>query len=340
MSEPIFFSIVVPVFNSKTFIEANILSLTKLEFPTDKFEVIFVDDGSSDNSLSAIEGFLEFHHIKFSFQLLKNTATLGPGIARNIGVTNAKGEWIIFLDSDDQLTSDSLRELANHIQIQESMSGVDLVFFDGIAFGAQGEVLKEICKHECLMNSSSSKKNLVVEIKSILRLEFDEHVIFCTFKKEFLKANEISFTSGIYEDILFISRSLILSKTSMHLDKILYKKFSRANQITGSFTLKHAEKYLHSRQGIWEWLKVNSEISIGDFAPDYCHGVRGALGILYRTSADEISPEYRNEFDTQLTRVAIGLFEDLAEIIHAPLETKLDEIAYSRFREIVALGKL
>ena len=93
-------SIVVPVYKSEKYIKNVIRSL---EYQTFKnFEIIFVDDGSPDNSVKIIEEQLLGKDIKFSIIHQGNS---GQGIARNTGVKNANGQWVFFIDSDDVIQS-------------------------------------------------------------------------------------------------------------------------------------------------------------------------------------------------------------------------------------------
>ncbi len=104
-------SVVIPMYNSAQFISQT---LECLLYQTMKnFEVVVIDDCSTDNSLEIVESF----KAKFSeagkglnvLKLPKNTGT--PGLPRNIGIKIARGKYISFLDSDDLYTKTALEEL-------------------------------------------------------------------------------------------------------------------------------------------------------------------------------------------------------------------------------------
>ena len=337
-SLPKIFSIIIPVHNSSNFIRANILSLIDLDFPTDQFEVIFVDDASSDDSVDVIAEALIFYGAKFEYQIMRNENTAGPGIARNAGLSIAKGEWILFLDSDDQFVPYALGLLASHINQKVDGNDLDLVFFDGLKSEYLGANPKTICKHSCLTDNLGAKKAHREQIKSVLRLEFDEHVIFCAFSRNFIESSGLEFESGIYEDVLFMSQAFILSRNELHVNQPLYVKVSREDQITGSFSMRHAESYLRSRKRIWEWLKMQRNVSYEALIPDFHFGVRGAMGILYRRSHAEIDSHLRIEFDSQLTMIAVDLFEDFEKMISEEHTTELDLMCFSRYQQLVDLG--
>jgi glycosyltransferase involved in cell wall biosynthesis len=74
------------------------------------FEIILIDDGSSDNSLSLVQDYILLHP-ELPIRLLQNSENKGPSYTRNSGWDNAKGDYIAFLDADDQWHPDKLRTL-------------------------------------------------------------------------------------------------------------------------------------------------------------------------------------------------------------------------------------
>jgi len=96
MKEKPLVSIITPVYNAETFIEASISSVINQTYPN--WEMLLVDDRSKDNSVEIINRFAkEDNRIKL-FQLKKNS---GSGVARNHAIKEAKGTIIAFLDGDD-----------------------------------------------------------------------------------------------------------------------------------------------------------------------------------------------------------------------------------------------
>lgn len=96
-------SIIIPLYNKEDCIVKTIESITKQDY--EDYEIVVVDDGSTDNSVNIIQN-LKNDRVKI-FQK-KNG---GPASARNAGVVNAKGKWGLFLDADDFLEPGSLRVL-------------------------------------------------------------------------------------------------------------------------------------------------------------------------------------------------------------------------------------
>ena len=103
------FSIIVPTFNLELYITECLASMESQTIKKENFELIIVDDCSSDTTCSRVSDFLKNSAIKSQFhQLPKNQ---GPGAARNAGINFAKGTFLIFVDGDDYLSNNCLEEI-------------------------------------------------------------------------------------------------------------------------------------------------------------------------------------------------------------------------------------
>ncbi len=120
MTDQYAISVIVPCYNSESFIKKCIASLINQNF-TKSFEIIIVDDASSDNTVEIIKS---FNLNNINLHLLKNNS--GPAAARNIGLKKASGEYVFFLDADDSITNNIL---SNLYEIAKDKS-FDMVFCD------------------------------------------------------------------------------------------------------------------------------------------------------------------------------------------------------------------
>ena len=100
-------SVVIPLYNKQASIAQSLKSVLSQEY--DDFEVVIVDDGSTDGSGGVVEAINDPR-----IRLIKQENG-GPSKARNTGVKNAKGEWILFLDADDELEPGALEYFAKNI---------------------------------------------------------------------------------------------------------------------------------------------------------------------------------------------------------------------------------
>ena len=101
------FSIIVPVYNREKQIARCVASVSGQQFAD--WELILIDDHSSDGSLALMRA-MTVPNLK----IIARDKQSGTGEARNTGVAAARGEWIVFLDSDDELVSGALSVLAQH----------------------------------------------------------------------------------------------------------------------------------------------------------------------------------------------------------------------------------
>lgn len=134
-------SVIIPVYNAAEYIEANILNLSNQNYKD--FEIILIDDGSQDNSLEILQKFEQQANVTVLHQFNQ-----GPGAARNLGIKNANGRYICFLDADDILAPTSIGQ---RVELLEQYPDVDFVFTDitrvdkadepGYAFNASQEFL-------------------------------------------------------------------------------------------------------------------------------------------------------------------------------------------------------
>jgi len=110
-------SIIIPLYNKESSIENAIRSIISQSY-TDT-EIIIVDDGSTDKSLSVVE------QIQDGRILIIKQNNSGPGAARNTGFKHAKGEWIVFLDADDELCENALNVMIEKCQQHPNADIID-----------------------------------------------------------------------------------------------------------------------------------------------------------------------------------------------------------------------
>lgn len=116
-------SVVIPAFNAENYIKDSIESI--ISQPYKDWELIVVDDGSSDNTVSIVGKYCE----KNSSIRLIVQENLGAGVARNNGLEKASGEYVLFLDADDLLDKNSFFVIDNNLK-----SNADVLIFDGYDF--------------------------------------------------------------------------------------------------------------------------------------------------------------------------------------------------------------
>lgn len=110
-----YFSIIIPVYNSKEKLPRCVHSIINQSYHN--FEIILVDDGSNDGSSALCDKFASTD-VRIKVFHKQNS---GPSAARNLGLDNAKGDWILFADSDDMLLPGALSIFSNIIEIHKDV---------------------------------------------------------------------------------------------------------------------------------------------------------------------------------------------------------------------------
>jgi len=135
-------SIITPVYNGQDFLDRCIKSVLAQTY--ENWELLLIDDGSSDNSVQIIENYLEDNRIK----LLRNESNSGIPTTRNKGIENSTGEFIALLDQDDEWLPHKLeKQVSRFLEIDDSFgliySNVEVRTDQGILSDQKKEIEPE-----------------------------------------------------------------------------------------------------------------------------------------------------------------------------------------------------
>ncbi|WP_264548106.1 glycosyltransferase family 2 protein [Flavobacterium sp. N2820] len=134
-------SIIIPVFNRATTLEETLNSILSQSYI--KWECILVDDGSTDTSLLLIDSYCE-NDKRFRVFKRPENRIKGPSTCRNIGIENANGDYVIFLDSDDLLATFCLEQ---RISAFQEYKDADFLVFDMLIFSDKAPL---VLQHELI----------------------------------------------------------------------------------------------------------------------------------------------------------------------------------------------
>lgn len=232
-------SVIIPVYNVEEYLRECIDSVLSQTY--ENYEIILVDDGSTDNSGRICDEYAEKND-KISVIHKQNG---GLSDARNKGLSLAKGEYIYFLDSDDYIISECFAELVSIIEKENS----DFVFFDAKSFEHSNKSFNIEQRYIRKKEYGTAKGEAVL---SALFNNKDYHspVQMYFYKKAFLIENELSFLSGVvYEDSLFSYKAFCLANYVTHISKSFYCRRYRANSI---MTSQKSKKYFESICRVYE----------------------------------------------------------------------------------------
>ncbi|MDO4526635.1 MAG: glycosyltransferase [Candidatus Saccharibacteria bacterium] len=205
-------SLIVPLYNLEVFVEKLVKSLSDQKTKY-KYEVIFVDDGSTDKTFE----FLEKYTQKYSkIMKISKRNNGGVSIARNAGLDMAKGRYIGFIDGDDFVSEkyvDRLLDLAYK-------NDADIVKCAD-ADVKNGKIISKNCKPNKKMEDGMGKEIL----------EYPSYVWAAIYKSELLE--NIKFPDGYwYEDMIVRFLLYRKARTFVNFEEVLYYRVSHDNQIT------------------------------------------------------------------------------------------------------------
>ena len=228
------YSFIIPVYNVERYLDECINSILKQTYKD--FEIILVDDGSTDSSPEICDKYGKKQRcIKIIHQ-----ENGGLSVARNNGLKLAAGRFIIFLDSDDYWIDncglERLDELTDTIP--------DIIYFSsyGLYENAGGKLVKDRYSYPEFFNGLSSKKVLEHMVKKDL---FNLSSCKKVYSRSFLVNNNLWFKEGIKsEDIDFNLRAAICLPNCRFYTKPLYVYRHREGSISKTIDDKHLHDYL------------------------------------------------------------------------------------------------
>ena len=221
-------SIIVPVYNVEKYIRPCIESIFKQGLDDMDFEVIIVNDGSTDRSMKMIEDIINQHN---NITVI-NQENLSLSVARNNGIAVAKGEYILMPDSDDLLIENSLKPL-----LEKALeTKVDLVVADFLSM-TDNEIEHtntHILQHPTIEFEMKTGRELFLQDLS----PYQCYVWRTLYRKDFITSNNLSFYPGIrYQDIPFTHECYLKANNGMRTNIILniYRKWSGSSTMSYKF---------------------------------------------------------------------------------------------------------
>lgn len=196
-------SIIIPIFNGEKTISACISSIVNQSI-NDNYEIIIINDGSTDNTLQII---LDYQ-LKYENILIVDQPNKGLSYSRNIGLIKAKGKWIWFVDGDDEIPPYSLNNILDILKTNEAL---DIINFN---FKVGNYIEKHYC---CNQNIYGNAIDLFTK-RPIFNAAWNK-----IYKKDFLLNNHLTFTAGILcEDIEFNIRAFIKANQILFSPTFIY----------------------------------------------------------------------------------------------------------------------
>lgn len=243
-------SIIVPVYNVERYIRTCIESIFNQGLDENEFEVIIVNDGSTDGSMERISD-ITYQHSNIT---ILNQENLSLSVARNNGIAIATGEYILMPDSDDLLIDYSLAPLLHKAIISKA----DLIIADFISRTSEeiaitGSKIIQPCSLS--FTEKDGKKYFLEDFNP-----YECYVWRSLYRREFLIENNIYFVPGInYQDVPFTHECYLKANRCLKATWLLnIYRLNRPGAATSSFSTKKAISYCVVIRELWKLSKMSS----------------------------------------------------------------------------------
>lgn len=217
-------SFIIPVYNVDKFLARCLDSILDQEVSNDAYEIILVDDGSTDSSIEIAEQYQSRHaHISIYRQ-----ANSGQATARNRGIDLAKGEYIFFIDSDDFLIPGCLKRLLvvlseekTAMQSKFDNIGVDVITFRSKEGWVTDEMLADLYALET--HQSGYLTRIYSGQEYIATFDYNHPVWWYLIRREYILSKGIRFAeSTAIEDFPFTTEIFLGAKTVLQTEILAY----------------------------------------------------------------------------------------------------------------------
>lgn len=223
--------IVIPMYNAEAFIERTIKSITESNLPSDFYEIVIVNDGSTDKSAEVVGRLTK----TIPNIILLNQKNRGSSVARNTGLSNTDSDYIWFIDSDDKAEKDLsiIPELIN------MYPEVDVFDFEYNWVNEKNEIFGHGSSHP-----SVEHDKIIRGRDAILQGYTAGSVCGLILKLSFLNTNNLRFKEGItQQDVELSFRIFAHASHVMFRYEVIYNYLIRQNSISKAVDAKRKTKY-------------------------------------------------------------------------------------------------
>ena len=268
------FSIIVPIYNVQNFINKGLQNLLNISYP--EYEILLIDDGSTDNSgLLCDEWANKYNHIS-----VFHKPNGGAGSARNLGIKKARGTYICFFDIDDEVDTNILTICKKHLDTEKP----EMLIFSYDSYDQEYNInTSSIYKPQVFHTNKEIKDNYV---DLLLGLQYNNGFVWNkVYKRDFLINNNLFFgNQRIQQDEIFniniyphLTHLTTIPDILYHY-KIYYKGNTRSHYIPERIAIYHEVR--NSFLNLYNNWKLNDVRMLS-----YLHN-RYVNGIIYAINYD------------------------------------------------------
>lgn len=263
-------SIIIPVYNVEKYVEKCVRSCRAQDVSDNEYEIIIVNDGTKDNSMDAVAKAIEGAN---NVTVLSQENS-GLSVARNTGLSHAKGEYVWFIDSDDYIDDNCLGRIIGLLD-----GALDFLQIQYRYVYENGDP------------NVDAPKTIITGVKSgkeVLKTGgVDIPAQFSIYRRAFLLDNKLDFYPRIYhEDVDFKPRAVYYASKVASYNEVVYNYLQRDNSISSKKGIKHAKDLITISDRTYNFSKACGE-DIPYFATVISCCVNWVLIIMDNVSKEE-----------------------------------------------------
>lgn len=305
MGRSVKFSVIIAAFNTEAYITKCITSLKNQTFQD--FEALIIDDASTDSTHEVAKQAIGDDK---RFSLLTFSENAGLSKARNLGLAHAKGDYVLFLDSDDYYDPKTLEILDTTI----TRTGAGQVFFCATTIYESHKLKVERYEDQ----HSRAKTDAVLPAQKMYvwmeqTKSFRPSACLYALKRSIILEDHLSFREGIiHEDVLFTLKAATLNHPCVFIPNELYIRRMRAGStMTQKFSMKNVHGLFVSAQFLQAWIDEHAPELPEDFRAAFIARVFDTFNVAARYLFEipesdveayraKLTPRIKNEFDMHI----------------------------------------
>lgn len=247
-------SFIIPVYNVAKFLGRCIASVRNQGLAADEYEIIVVNDGSTDESMQVLQQFIERERhsaTEVAPIVIVEQENQGLSAARNAGFKKARGSYVWFVDSDDTLEACFAPRL-----LERLFSGrLDVLCFGLNLVDEATGVVERYAIHD------RTKGNVVRGEEFLINVDMPPAAWCAIYRRGFLERYGLKFMEGIlHEDQEFTPRAYFLARRIAFEDVAVYNYYQRQGSIMKSINPKKTQDLLTICQRLWDFAMEHTQI--------------------------------------------------------------------------------
>lgn len=248
-------SIIVPVYNVQEYINRCVDSLLKSDLRLE-YEIILVDDGSIDKSGVICDEY----SLKYDYIRVIHKSNGGLSDARNVGLDNAIGSYVVFIDSDDYVEINSIEKLCK--EIKENNCDIYCCDYYSLCKNRRIDI-----RYTPIFKIESGEVFFKFQLQ---RRSMISSIVQNVYRRDFLVKNNLYFKKGIYhEDEEWYPKVFLLAKTVKYLDLIYYVYIVRSDSIMQQKDLtKHIKDFISTMNELLQLYEGKIDVELFNLLKD------------------------------------------------------------------------